>query len=581
MSQINLADAWKIIDISLNNNSGMRSMPSKKIGLLQLLASETNKNASRVKLGDVQAIDKGDGKVYKVTRRFFPRLGQSNEPQSFEYCPTGGSGIKPLVDEVEITNETISPKVVIDDALLRCILENKADYQNSYVNEVLRNHINKLGQEVSTKVATGGFIGNFVKSDCDNAATFIKDLPLFLSAGLSINPVGESILDSDAKEAEIDQNFIMVGGTLLDQYRKARAIASGNDLGFNAGLLDITSSMYYDTHLPAAYGEVDMALAMAPGALQVITYAKHKGQFMKQFDTQLRETVVDPWLGLEHDVLVSYEICGDEVKMYIQFRTTWAIVGMPKCWAEQDCFFDGVLDVFAYKVVCADTGYCDIVPAGGAAGSPTPATVDFCESADECDVPCKALFYTKCLEAEVFAETAVDVADAIAIQINGLPISLGATFDTGTQAGANGFIAAVQAALASAGYVYSVSGGWDGSTGVEIAIITTSAVTSVVIVSAAGADVALGVTTENLINVYDASNASNGATITDLAWTTPTTTFNGAPGASLIGENNYFGTFDNFYAIEGTEAGAYQLVLTDSVACTDTYNADSCGELVV
>lgn len=162
-----------------------------------------------------------------------------------------------------------------------------------------------------------------------------------------------------------------------------------------------------------------------------------------------------------------------------------------------------------------------------------------------------------------------------------MPISVGGTFDTGTEAGANNFLAAVQAALAAAGYVYSVSGGWDGAAGLDIAIITTAAVNSVVIVSATGADVALSVTTENLVNVYDASTASTGATITNLAWTTPTTTFNGAPTASIIGVASYFGLFGNFYAIEGTEAGAYQLVITDSASCTDTFNADSCGEIIV
>jgi len=77
MSTIKLADAWKIIDISLNNNSGMRSMPSPNIGLLQLLVSAANKSASQVKLGNVQAVEQGNGKVYKVTRRFFPRLAES------------------------------------------------------------------------------------------------------------------------------------------------------------------------------------------------------------------------------------------------------------------------------------------------------------------------------------------------------------------------------------------------------------------------------------------------------------------------------------------------------------------------
>jgi hypothetical protein len=568
MSTIKLADAWKIIDISLNNNSAMRSMPSPNIGLLQLLVSSANKSASQVKLGNVQAVEQGNGKVYKVTRRFFPRLAESNNT-TVEYCPTDGEVVRPLYDEVEIKNKTVSQKIKIDDELMRCIKESRADYQNSYVNEVLRNHINRLGKEVAAVVANGGFIGSFVKCDCDDAAVTSKNLPLFLSSGLGINPVGESILDSDRKQAEIEQQLILVGGTLLDQYRKARAIASGNDAGFDASLLDITRSIFYDTNLPAAMGNADSIIAMSPGALQLITYAKNKGQFTYDFEDQMRTTVVDPWLGIEHDVVMSYVKCNDEIELYIQFVTNWAVVGMPKCWAEQDCLFDGVLDVFKYTVVCADTGYCDITPACGAAGAPTPTDATFCTSADQCEEPCRAEFFNREIEAEVFEGEEIDVADAISIQINGLPISVGGSFDTGTEAGANGFVAAVQAALASFGSIYSVSGGWDG-TGLTIAVITDSTITSVVIVSAAGSDVALTVNTISMFNVYDASVASTGATITNLDWTIPTAgNFDGAPSASIIGVAGVLGTYGNYF-VASTLTGSYQLVTTDSVACTDT-----------
>lgn len=569
MSTIKLADAWKIIDISLNNNNGMRSMPSPNIGLLQLLVSAANKSASQVKLGNVQAVEQGNGKVYKVTRRFFPRLAESNNT-SLEYCPTDGDVVKPLYDEVEIKNKTVSQKIKIDDELIRCIKESRADYQNSYVNEVLRNHINKLGKEVSTVVANGGFVGNFVKCDCNDPAVTSKSLPLFLANGLGINPVGESILDSDRKQAEIEQQMVLIGGTLLDQYRKARAIASGNDFGFDASLLDITRSIFYDTNLGAAFGNPNEVIAMAPGALQLITYAKNKGQFTYDFEDQMRTTVVDPWLGIEHDVVMSYVKCNDEIELYIQFATNWAVVGMPKCWAQQDCLFDGVLDVFKYEVVCADTGYCDIEPACGFVGAPTATDATFCESADECVVACNALFYSKSVTADNFTGDEIDVADAVAIQINGLPISLGGTFDTGTLAGANAYVAAVQVALAAAGYVYSVSGGWDG-VGLTISIITTAAVTSVVVVSATGADVALSVSTKTFTNIYDASTASTGATLTDLAWTLAgPVTFNGAPTESIIGTPDVFGLYGNFFAVEYT--GATQLIITDSVACEDTAN---------
>lgn len=572
MSTIKLADAWKIIDISLNNNNGMRSLPSPNIGLLQLLVSAANKSASQVKLGNVQAVEQGNGKVYKVTRRFFPRLAESNNT-SLEYCPTDGDVVKPLYDEVEIKNKTVSQKIKIDDELIRCIKESRTDYQNSYVNEVLRNHINKLGKEVSTIVANGGFVGSFVKCDCAAPVVTSKSLPLFLSNGLGINPVGESILDSDRKQAEIEQQLILVGGTLLDQYRKARTIASGNDAGFDASLLDITRSIFYDTNLGAAFGNTNEVIAMAPGALQLITYAKNKGQFTYDFEDQMRTTVVDPFLGIEHDVVMSYAKCNDEIELYIQFATNWAVVGMPKCWAQNDCLFDGVLDVFKYEVICADTGYCDIEPACGFVGAPIVTDAAFCESAEACEVACNANFYSKTVTGELFTGAEINVADAVAIQINGLPISVGGTFDTGTEAGANAYLAAVQLALAAAGYVYSVSGGWD-STGLTINIFTTSAVSSIVVVSATGTDVALDVTTETLINVYDASNASSGATITDLAWTlVGPISFNGAPTESIIGTTDVIGLFGNFFAATSF-AGATQLIITDSVACEDTVNKE-------
>jgi hypothetical protein len=569
MSTIKLADAWKIIDISLNNNNGMRSMPSPNIGLLQLLVSAANKSASQVKLGNVQAVEQGNGKVYKVTRRFFPRLAESNNT-SLEYCPTDGDVVRPLYDEVEITNKTVSQKIKIDDELIRCIKENRADYQNSYVNEVLRNHINRLGKEVSTIVANGGFVGNFVKCDCADPAVTSKSLPLFLSSGLGINPVGESILDSDRKQAEIEQQLILVGGTLLDQYRKARQIASGNDNGFDASLLEITRSIFYDTNLGAAFGDPNEIIAMAPGALQLITYAKNKGQFTYDFEDQMRTTVVDPWLGIEHDVVMSYVKCNDEIELYIQFATNWAVVGMPKCWAQQDCLFDGVLDVFKYEVVCADTGYCDIEPACGFVGAPNATDAQFCESADICDVACNALFYSRTVEGEVFVGIEVDVTDAIAIQINGLPFSVGGTFDTGTAGGANGFVAAAQTALASLGSIYTVAGGWDG-TGLTIFVFANATVTSVVIVSAITTDVALTVSTETLYNVYSASTPSTGATLTDLDWVLDSNSFDGAPTAQILGETNVFGTYSNFYTTS-INTGAAQLIITDSVACNDTFN---------
>lgn len=566
---IKLADAWKIIDLTLNNNNGMRSMPSPNIGLLQLLTSAANRAASRVKLGNVQAIDRGDGKVYKVSRSFFPRLGQTTNA-SVEYCPTDGDVIKPLFDEVEIKNQTVSRKIKIDDELMRCIKENRADYQNAYINEVLRNHINLLGQQVSTIVGTNGYIGGFPKCDCDSTPAACLDLPLFISTGLGINPVGESILDSIRKQAEIDQQLVLVGGTLLDQYRKARAIASGNDNGFDASLLDITRSIYYDTHIPAAMGGNNKIIAMAPGALQLITYAKNQGQFSYEFEDQMRTTVVDPWLGLTHDVYMSYSKCNAEIELYIQFVTNWAVVGMPKCWSADDCLLENVLDVFCFDVVCADTGYCDIEAACGKTSVSAPTTAVFCDSAELCVSPCSAGFVSECNGVyNVFNYVGTTYEEVSAVVINGIPISLGAAYDLTTSSGSNAFMVALQAALANIPSILSVSGGWDGTQTV-VNIVTNNTILTISLFDNAAGYIALYLEVSELCHIVSTSVASTGATLTNLDWTAPgPETFDGAPGATIF-TAGFVGTYSNFFT---AETGAYQLVITDSVACTDTFNA--------
>jgi len=74
----------------------------------------------------------------------------------------------------------------------------------------------------------------------------------------------------------------------------------------------------------------------------------------------------------------------------------------------------------------------------------------------------------------------------------------------------------------------------------------------------------------NLCHIVSTSVASTGATLTDLSWTAPGDSFNGSPNATIF-TAGYVGTFSNFFTADN---GAYQLVITDSVNCTDTYNAN-------
>ncbi len=563
MASVKLQDAWKIIQLGLiPTEEGFRNAPSPNVGLLQLLNSQANRNASRVKLGDVQSIDRGDGKVYKVSRRFFPRLAAPEGEQSRVYCPTNGSKVKYKSDEVEIKYDHVSQVIEIDDAIVRCIQEGRMDYQNSFVNEVLRNYLNQLGQKVSTLVANEK-VGTFVGGDV------VHNLPLYRADGQSINPVGEYIMDVDRREAELNDNFILVGNSKLNAYRDYHALQTGNDQGVNAGLVDITTSIFYDTNLGAAFGDPNDVIAMAPGALQLITYAKHKGDFQYDFDDQMRTTIVDPYFGLEHDVIMHYEKCGEEIKMFMQFAIKWDVVGMPDCWSD-DPDFDGVNDVFKYNVVCADTGICDVDQNEGQARNSGIADDEFCESAEECEQNCKSAF-------EFVSETysrhtaASTLTDVVGIRLNGMDVDLGGEFDLTDATGSANFTAAAKEKV-NFGSVFLVSGAFAVGT-TTVNIFSDSFVTSIELISAASADQELTLNEGSYIHIYSTSTPSSDASLTDLAWTTGTAvSFNGAPAVAIPAATaNYYGDYDNYFA-ETTEIGAYQLVITDDSGCTDTAN---------
>ena len=384
MATINLQDAWKVINLSLDITTDVRDLPSRKNGILSLLLSTANKRASRVKLGDVEAINKGDGKVYQVSRTFTPRLAPTTGNDAMQYCPTSGSELRPTSDVVKIDSYTGSAPILVSDELMRCIMQGKDAYISDYFRDYLRTHVNKLAVQVAAEAATKA--GIFPKCDCDDVDVTCKDLPLFFSTiGFGVNPVGEAILNADAKEADLMNDFVLIGGTLLDNYMTAKGLASGNQLGFDASLMDISRAIYFDPNLATALGDADKILAMAPGALQMVTYAKHKGAFRHDTDTQKRVTVIDPWYGIEHDLLIYTNQCADEIEMYMQVSTNWTLVGLPDCAFEGDCFMDGVKDIFCYTVVCADTKFCDIAPACGSTEAAT-AIDPFCSSADTCEV---------------------------------------------------------------------------------------------------------------------------------------------------------------------------------------------------
>jgi hypothetical protein len=353
-----ISDQWRniLVKMAMNVAAG-RSRFSPNLGLLPFLLSAENMEAtdSTFNLGPVSQLNQGNGKKYNMARRFYPRKGGDNSAENMTFCGVTGDSDAYKEDVVTIRYEHISKPLILDDAMLRCLEEGRDEFVNDRLMPHIRTYLETLARKVDKVVV--GLAGKHMDG------TDVKDLPLFKADGSSYNYVGEIQLDEDKRAALIDE-LRMVGGSRLSVWAGARSIASANLNGYDASLRPAPMAPYIDDvvsrEILLQKGADNGALAIAPGALKFVSFTKFAGDFAYQSDKQERTTIVDPFLGLEHDVLYVTDECGEEVRRSIQLRICFDVVGYPSCWSDDPCFTD-VNDVFVYNITCDDGSLCDIV----------------------------------------------------------------------------------------------------------------------------------------------------------------------------------------------------------------------------
>lgn len=562
-----LAQAWAVVQEDVMQGAN-RSRPGSNNGLLEFLVATRNVTSPGFNVGEIM-LEKRDGKKsYTVTRKFMPRLAQSEVNDAVDLCGDGGEGLVYKQDCVTIKHETVTSNILIDEEYLRCIRESKQQYQRDVIQQYVRVHCDKFGRQVAKVFETGGYVGKFAKA----GGTGCKDLPLLLSDGKSPSPMADVILNEDMIQAELSSMPVLVGGTRLDAFRVLRQIASANLAGFDVSKFGREAVVYRDTNFEAT--NANRVYAIVPGALKLVTVAYNQGDFaLDTPDTALvqRYTLVDPWYGIEHDVYVSVKDCKKEGKEYrMTIITNWELVGYPSCWSD-DPDFDGVTDVFCYNAICSDEGACGMDNATNRPGG-VPNALETCNSYGTCESNCKALFASECKEWARFSVLDLAGGSYSAIAVNGLNVPLDGIYSPSTQAGAIALNTAITNALAPFGDIRVVGGYWDGSA-LDLYIITETTVNTLTLRNDAGNDVDLLRTVAYMQHIVDQSTISGNATSYTLAWTPASgTPFVGTP-SDVVQEANHYGVMANFFA-DFAEAGTYTLGITDNTGCTSSYSAD-------
>jgi hypothetical protein len=319
---------------------------------------------------------------------------------------------------------------------------------------------------------------------------------------------------------------------------------------------------------------------MPQGAIQLVTAARHQGEFQYEDPTHMRSTLVDPFYGLTHDVMMYTQVCGNEIKRFLQFGIAFDVIGVPACWTE-DCQFEGMKDVFCYTVVCNDDSFCDLDDPCGEVLVKAPVDRS-CAIPVACEVACRANFGINCGTYNIHSGDLTGTS-VLAFSVNGINYNLSQAYDLTDATASAAFLAELKVLLGGVNGVYVVSGSFAAAT-TSLVVVTGTNITSIEFVDGQGAEVALDVVTEDLLHVYDFSTPSTGATISDLSWaiTTSGASFNGAKGVAILAEAGIYGNYDNYFAEPATHGGVFTLTITDSSSCTNVKAVTSpdCGEVI-
>jgi hypothetical protein len=154
-------------------------------------------------------------------------------------------------------------------------------------------------------------------------------IPLYTSTGAP-NPLAWAQVRAEMDAQGASGSPLIVGGGNMDIYARAMQIACCNtNFGVDLSRASGDGYFYNDTFAPTILGAGN-SLALAPGAMQMITWNKYLGDYAKRNDSFEHGTIVDPFTGLVYDLKTSYDDCQE--KWFVELALNWNIFQVPAAY---------------------------------------------------------------------------------------------------------------------------------------------------------------------------------------------------------------------------------------------------------
>ncbi|MGB0862574.1 MAG: hypothetical protein ACPGXZ_06625 [Saprospiraceae bacterium] len=347
-------------------NNRLRSM-----GMLGLIMSQANRNASIWDTDTLQILD-SDGKYRmmgaKINVALSPEFKNRTRPDSYTELLNENVVQGPTIIDQKGMLYHRSPGLKIDYALLRGIAENASEIFPMRIEEHIANFESEIAAMITAHIVEEHMGARPALNLVDNTAESyegFKDLALFNDEGTAINPIGEIEFRSDMEQAGLVNDYLKVGGAMVNVYRQLNNITGLAEIGINAGLQAIIDDYVYDKQLAGAVkrlfpGVKNPLMAIAPGFIQLIAYSRYKGDFLIDEADHKRTTVYTPTFGIPVTMVYNYKYSGQDKVQEIWYEWNGRCISPADVEWTTDPKYRKVNGVMGFSIVSQDRNVNDL-----------------------------------------------------------------------------------------------------------------------------------------------------------------------------------------------------------------------------
>lgn len=327
----------ELTDLAGNNYPALKR---EATGMLDAVTSAEN----RAGYDQKYLTDDGEGKQKQVLVEWIQPIPDSETEDTEQDVCAEGVEAPTFRDVVTLTGFTSTRVMKFTESELRKYCAKPSEHMTM----VIAAHMSGLFRAINKKLIAkyvaqvGGFYGGVAAG---------KNANLLAFDGLTEQaiPDGEVMMLEDMADLGVGRP-IVVGSGIISRYGRLADIGCCNDYGQSIDELAGRYSFYRDRDFDVIADEADLFAAFSPGAIQMPTFNKYRGEFKRVVpNLYSHDTLVDPVTGLTLDWKMVYDKC-DEVWRMAYFLH-YDLIGLPLDIFDAADDRYGVNYTFTYKGV--------------------------------------------------------------------------------------------------------------------------------------------------------------------------------------------------------------------------------------